>query len=87
MYVYNVSSLFVCTYECLIQVDDVDVTGIPAPCIERVCCCASGIDKVEIESRFEKDGKVSLRLIEGEGENVAHLILNQVEESQKMERS
>lgn len=71
----------------LSKVDDVDVTGIPAPCIERVCCCASGIDKVEIESRFEKDGKVSLILVEGEGEGVANLILNQVEESQKMERS
>lgn len=71
----------------LSKVDDVDVTGIPAPCIENVCFCANGIDKVEVDSRFEKDGKVFLMLVEGQGEIVANLILNQVEESQKMERS
>lgn len=64
-----------------------DQTGIPAPCLERTCCCAAGIDKVEIESRFEKGGKVFLQLEEGQGEDVSNLILNQVEESQKMERS
>lgn len=71
----------------LSKVDDVDVTGIPAPCVERMCCCARGIDKVEIESRFEKGGKIFLMLDEGQGEAVSNLILNQVEESQKMERS
>jgi hypothetical protein len=79
---------------------DVDVLGIPAPCVLRVCCCASGKDLVEVESRFvEKNhhhnnssnaggagGKVFLQLPEGHGEAVANLILNQVEESQKMER-
>jgi len=71
----------------LSKVDDVDVTGIPAPCMQRMCCCARGIDKVEIESRFEKGGKIFLTLDEGQGEAVSNLILNQVEESQKMERS
>lgn len=71
----------------LSKVDDVDVTGVPAPCLQRVCCCASGIDKIEVESRFEKDGKIFLLVDEGQGEGVANLILNQVEESQKMERS
>ena len=71
----------------LSKVDDVDVMGIPAPCWQRTCCCASGKDLVEVESRFEKDGKVTLALPEGHGEVLANLILNQVEESQKMERS
>jgi SAM domain (Sterile alpha motif) len=83
----------------LSKVDDVDVMGIPAPCVLRVCCCANGKDLVEVESRFlEKNhygnnsnatagGKVFLQLPEGHGEAVANLILNQVEESQKMERA
>lgn len=71
----------------LSKVDDVDVMGIPAPCFQRTCCCASGKDIVEVESRFEKDGKITLVLAEGHGEVLANLILNQVEESQKMERS
>jgi hypothetical protein len=71
----------------LSKVDDVDVMGVPAPCIQRSCCCASGKDVLEVESRFEKGGKIFLNLAEGQGETVANLILNQVEESQKMERS
>lgn len=73
----------------LSKVDDVDVIGIPAPCCNRVFCCASGKDLVEVESRFESRGhnKITLHLAEGEGEGVATMILNQVEESQKMERT
>lgn len=73
----------------LSKVDDVDVIGIPAPCCHRTCCCASGKDLVEVESRFEARGtsKLFLALQEGHGEAVANLILNQVEESQKMERT
>ena len=72
----------------LSKVDDVDVIGVPAPCIQRICCCAKGKDLVEVESRFEQSGgKVTMSLKEGHGEAVANLILNQVEESQKMERT
>ena len=71
----------------LSKVDDVDVTGVPAPCIQRVCCCSRDKELVEVESRFEKGGKVTMSLEQGHGEVVANLILNQVEESQKMERS
>jgi hypothetical protein len=70
----------------LSKVDDVDVIGIPAPCFQRVCCCTNGKDRVDVESRFERGQKVVLTLPEGQGEVVAQLILNQVEESQKMER-
>lgn len=71
----------------LSKVDDVDVMGVPAPCIYRTCCCSNGKDLLEVESRFEKGGKIFLTLEEGQGETVANLILNQVEESQKMERT
>lgn len=72
----------------LSKVDDVDVMGIPAPCCHRTCCCSSGKDLIEVESRFESrgQGKIFLVLEEGHGESVANMILNQVEESQKMER-
>eukprot|EP00980_Cylindrotheca_fusiformis_P016299 scaffold4841_cov132-Cylindrotheca_fusiformis.AAC.12 len=70
----------------LSKVDDVDVIGIPAPCFQKTCCCAKGKDRIEVESRFEKGGKVSIILEEGQGDIVAAMILNQVEESQKMER-
>jgi len=73
----------------LSKVDDVDVMGIPAPCFHRTCCCANGKDLIEVESRFDtkSGGKLFLVLEEGQGEGVANMILNQVEESQKMERS
>ena len=75
----------------LSKVDDVDVMGIPAPCCHRTCCCSSGKDLVEVESRFETragaGAKIFLVLEEGRGESVANMILNQVEESQKMERN
>lgn len=70
----------------LSKVDDVDVTGTPAPCLQRICCCANGKDVVEVDSRFDKDGKVYLTLAQGDGERVTNLILNQVEEAQKMDR-
>mmetsp|Transcript_2072 Transcript_2072/g.4881 ORF Transcript_2072/g.4881 Transcript_2072/m.4881 type:complete len:236 (+) Transcript_2072:111-818(+) len=70
----------------LSKVDDVDVTGTPAPCLQRVCCCANGKDVVEVDSRFDKEGKVYLTLAQGDGERVTNLILNQVEEAQKMDR-
>lgn len=72
----------------LSKVDDVDVIGIPAPCCHRTCCCSRGKDLVEVESRFETRGagKIFLVLEEGHGESVANMILNQVEESQKIER-
>jgi hypothetical protein len=70
----------------LSKVDDVDVIGIPAPCMQKSCCCAKGKDRIDVESRFEKGGKISMLLEEGQGDVVASMILNQVEESQKMER-
>ena len=71
----------------LSKVDDVDIYGVPAPCVQRTCCCARGKDRIDVESRFENGGeKITLVLEEGHGEQVAAMILNQVEESQQMDR-
>lgn len=72
----------------LSNIDDVEVMGVPAPCCHRTFCCSRGKDLIEVESRFDGrgTGKIFLVLEEGHGEPVANLILNQVEESQKMER-
>jgi hypothetical protein len=70
----------------LTKVDDVDIIGVPAPCLPRVLCCAPGKDLVEVMSKAEKGGKVVLELKQGEGEKVSTLILGQVEECQQIER-
>lgn len=78
----------------LTYVADVDVIGIPAPCLERVCCCAPGKDIVVVEIRtggevVSQNSTNTYRLVlrEDEGDRVAELILNSIEESQLMERS
>ena len=73
----------------LTYVADVDVNGVPAPCCERVLCCAPGKDIVDIEIRGYGGGDVlnhQLVLREGEGDHVAELVLNCIEESQRIER-
>lgn len=73
----------------LSKVDDVDVIGIPAPCLFRVGCCAPGKDVVEIASSGESQnlGKVKIIVKGGDGDKISQMIMNQVEESQLMERS
>jgi hypothetical protein len=71
----------------LSNVADVDVRGIPAPCIERICCCAPGKDVVDIEIR--NVGSLlnhKIVLSEGQGDHVAGLVMNCVEESQILEK-
>lgn len=74
----------------LTYVADVDVRGIPAPCCERIICCAPGKDVVNIEIRGYGGRDIQnykLILQEDEGDKVAGIILNGVEESQRMERN
>ena len=72
----------------LTYLTNVDVIGIPATCCERVLCCAPGKDIVDIEIRGVGDNvfyhKVVLK--EGEGDKVAFLILNGVDQAQRMDR-
>ena len=73
----------------LTYVADVDVIGVPAPCCERIMCCAPGKDIVDIEIRGYGGGNVTnhkMILKESEGDYVASLIVNGVEDSQKIDR-
>ena len=70
----------------LSKVDDVDVVGVPAPCMIRVCCCAPGKELVEVMTRTEAEGKVVLVLKSGDADKASHLIMNQIEEAQVLER-
>jgi|AntRauTorckE5430_2_1112549.scaffolds.fasta_scaffold17158_1 hypothetical protein len=73
----------------LTYVADVDVIGVPASCCERILCCAPGKDIVDIEIRGYGGGDVTnhkLILRESEGDRVASLIINGIEDSQKIDR-
>ena len=64
---------------------DIEVIETKAPCPQRVFCLASGKDLIEIHT-IDSDGKVVLKVNEGDGERVGALILNQVESAQMIER-
>ena len=68
----------------LSQVKDVDMAFTAAPACHHIMCCAWGKDTLDIEIEGESNVYVIVR--EGEGERVATLIMNQVEESQMIER-
>merc|ERR1712038_186676 len=68
----------------LSYVEDVDVNGVPAPICQRCLCCAGGKEVLNIQTTA--DGMVFMTLAEGEGTVAAELILNQIEESQQIER-
>jgi hypothetical protein len=68
----------------LTHVADADVRGVPAPCVQQICCCGVPQDHIEIKTTVE--GQKILVLPQGEGEVIARKITNQVEEAQKIER-
>ena len=70
------------------HIADVDVVGIPSPCFQRIFCCAPGKDVVEIESKSESEtgGKVTMTVKGTDGDEIAELIMNAVEDAQVMER-
>jgi len=68
----------------LTNVDDVDMVSIPAPFMQQVLCCGEGKDIVDVNTTNE--GKIYLTLKMGDGEYASQVILNQIEESQVMER-
>jgi len=73
----------------LTYLTNVDVIGIPATCCERVLCCAPGKDIVDIEIRGAGGDVLHHKVVleEGEGDKVAFLILNGVDQAQRMDRS
>jgi hypothetical protein len=60
--------------------------GEPAPCCQRILCCAAGKDHVVISTPTASDGRMTLLIPQGEGEKVATMLLHQIEESQMIER-
>jgi len=67
----------------LSQVNDVDMEGIPAPCVQQVCCCSDGKEILEVST---DEGNFDVVVRQGDGDRVSVLIMNQVEECQMMER-
>ena len=67
----------------LSQVDDVDMEGLPAPFLQQCFCCADGKEILDIST---KEGNFDIVVQRGDGDRVSTLIMNQVEESQMMER-
>ena len=86
--------LYFCNHYSINNIDltyvaDVDVIGKPAPCCTRMLCLAPGKDLVKIEIRGYGGTDVvghTLTLREGDGDQVAGLIMNSVEEAQRIER-
>jgi len=68
----------------LTNVDDVDMVTIQAPFMQQVLCCGEGKDIVDVNTTNE--GKIYLTLAPGDGEIASQMLLNQIEESQVMER-
>lgn len=68
----------------LSHVDDVDMVTIPAPFMQQILCCGEGKDIIDVNTANE--GKLYLTLASGHGEHVSQVIMNQIEESQLMDR-
>lgn len=61
-----------------------DIKSEAPPCFQECFCCGSGRDRVNLTTSSE--GTKYLVLKKGEGERVNRIILNQIEEAQKIER-
>eukprot|EP00980_Cylindrotheca_fusiformis_P010869 scaffold2466_cov120-Cylindrotheca_fusiformis.AAC.5 len=74
----------------LSQVADVDVIGEPAPCFQKVCCCAHGKGHIEITTEspgaLDDDNRIRLSLTKEQADKASGLILANVEECQRMQR-
>lgn len=67
----------------LTQVNDIDIEGIPPPFVQQCLCCAEGKEALEVSTG---EGNFDVIVRSGDGDRVCNLILNQVEESQMIER-
>ena len=68
----------------LTQIQDIDMENIPPPVLQQIFCCANGKEVLDITIADQES--VFITVAQGEGETVSSLILNQVEESQMIER-
>lgn len=69
----------------LSNVTDTDVEGVPPPCFQE--CCCGGQTQEHVHVRTDNEGEKILKLEKGNGQKVARMIKNQVEQMQMMERS
>ena len=69
------------------NVRDVELEGVPPPCVQQCFCCAKSQEHVRVNLSEPKNGCELLRLKKGEGQDVSRKIKNQVEVMQVMERS
>lgn len=60
------------------------MSNIPPPFYAQLFCCAHGKEVLDVN--VQNEGSSYIILAEGEGDKVSALILNQVEESQMIER-
>jgi SAM domain (Sterile alpha motif) len=70
----------------LSNIQDVDVEGIPPPCIQQCCCGAKTQEHLKIQTSNDSE-RIILKLQKGTGQEVARKIKNQVEVMQRMERN
>jgi len=66
----------------LTQIVDVDIVGEPAPCCYH--CCAEGRGHVEVSTR--QGEKVNLTVTQPEADKASKMIIQQIEECQRMQR-
>ncbi len=71
----------------LSNVRDVELEGVPPPCIQQCLCCAKEQEHVRVNLSEPPNGCELLRLEKGEGQLMSRKLKNQVEIMQVMERS
>lgn len=71
----------------LSNISNVELEGIPPPCIDQCCFCAKGKEHVIVNLEHPENGREVLRLKKGDGAAMQRKLKNQVEIMQMMERS
>jgi len=71
----------------LSNISNVEVEGVPPPCIDQCFCCAKDQEHVKINLEHPENGLEILRLKKGDGTAMSRKLKNQVEIMQTMERS
>jgi len=92
---YNKCGSIKCCFGHSYQIDTVDLSnvrnveleGVPPPCIQQCFCCAKSQEHVRVNLSSPKNKRELLRLKKGVGQEVSRMIKNQVEVMQVMERS
>jgi len=71
----------------LSNISNVELEGVPPPCMDQCCCCAKEHEHVIVNLSTPENGREILRLKKGDGAAMKRKLKNQVEIMQRMERS